>query len=166
MGVKSKPLPARYRRLRRTAARAIVNLLLPPAYRWIVQQEAAIRRRGRPLNAAEVDCARAIGLADPARVRILCVSRIPLPAGWLLKAVARFSRVVLAEPDALTAGRGIYVCEGRDGDRALMRHELVHVRQYERLGRRVFLKQYIHDCIVDGYEGSPLEMEARRWATP
>jgi hypothetical protein len=44
----------------------------------------------------------------------------------------------------------------------VLRHELVHVLQYERLGRRAFLQQYIHDGLLRGYFDSPLEAEARR----
>lgn len=158
----SFPLRPRCRRLGRAAVRLTAILLVPPVYRWLRRQETIICRHGRPLGAEEVGFAQALGLASPDRIRIRTVSRIPLPLGWLLKAIARFSRVVLANPAALTAGRGIYVLEGLDGDRALIRHELVHVRQYERLGRRAFLKRYIRGCLVYGYEGSPLEVEARR----
>jgi hypothetical protein len=69
--------------------------------------------------------------------------------------------VVLADPVALTAGRGIYLQAAIADDPVVIRHELVHVRQYERLGRQLFLKRYIRECLVEGYVGAPLEKEAR-----
>ncbi len=147
---------------RAAAARLAAVILTPPVHHWIQRQEERIRREGRPLTRAEFASARNIGLKDSGRVRILVVAHIPLPAGWLLKGIARFSRVALADPVALTAGHGIFLCSAVAADPVVVRHELVHVHQYERLGRRAFLQQYIRDCLVDGYRDSALEKEARR----
>jgi hypothetical protein len=137
-------------------------LLVPLVYRWLVRQEADILRRGRRLHPGEMQDARRIGLRRAGQVRILVVARIPLPAAFILRRLGRFSRVALSDPVALTAGSGIF-CRRRSGEtRRVLRHELVHVQQYERLGRRPFLKRYIRDCIVDGYADSPLEKEARQ----
>ena len=149
-------------RWRTTIARWTAVILTPPAYHWILRHEAFIRRQGRPLSRPERAATRDIGLLDAGRVRILAVARIPLPADRLRKRIARFSRVVLADPVALTAGYGIYLCDGVQNDRAVLRHELVHVHQYERLGRRLFLRQYVRDCLAIGYLDAPLEKEARR----
>jgi len=43
----------------------------------------------------------------------------------------------------------------------IIRHELVHVRQFERLGTREFLRQYLAEIELVGYFSSPLEAEAR-----
>lgn len=139
--------------------------MMPFVHGWILRHEALIRRQGRPLHGAEKDFARRIGLSTPEHVRLATVDRIPLPAGWLLKFVARFSRVILSNPVALTAGWGIYVQASAGDDPVIIRHELVHVRQYERLGRQVFLRRYIGECLVEGYTGAPLEKEARRLST-
>ena len=161
----STPVQMRPQRLRRAFAQLTAKMLTPLVHRWILRQEAIIRRQGRPLSRAEMESARGIAISDPARVRIQTVAHIPLPAGWLLKGIARFSRVALADPVALTAGYGIYLCRGLEDDPVVMRHELAHVRQYERLGRRAFLQKYIRDCLVEGYAASPLEKEARRIST-
>jgi hypothetical protein len=146
------------------AARWVSALLAPPVYRWLIRQEADIHRRGRRLNPGEMEDARQIGLRHAGQVRILSVTQIPLPAGAILKMIGRFSRVVLADPVALTAGHGIYCRRHIVDPRGALRHELVHVHQYERLGRRAFLRRYIRDCLVDGYEDSSLEKEARQRA--
>ncbi len=160
----SAAVPVR-RRLRRVLAQMTANLLTPLVDHWVRRQEAIIRRKGRPLSRAERKRARSIALSDPARIRIQTVARIPVPGGRLLKGIARFSRVALADPVALTAGHGIYLCRAIAADPVVVQHELVHVHQYERLGRRAFLKQYIRDCLVEGYAASPLEIEARRIST-
>lgn len=152
----------RPRYVRAAAARLAAAILTPSVHRWILRQEERIRRQGRPLTRAELALARAVGLKDSGRVRILVVARIPLPFGWLQQRIARFSGVVLANPVALTAGHGIYICRSHQDQRVVVRHELVHVHQYERLGRRAFLLQYIRDCLLEGYRDSALEKEARR----
>ncbi len=43
----------------------------------------------------------------------------------------------------------------------IIRHERVYVPQFERLGRRSFLKRYIQGGLTGGYEDSALEREAR-----
>ncbi len=153
---------SRPQRLRQAMARMTAAILAPSVHQWIIRHEAEIRRQGRPLTRAERERASDIGLSDLGRVRIMVVARIPLPAGWLRRRIAWFSRAVLADPVALTAGHGIYLCRGVENDSMVLRHELVHVRQYERLGRRAFLQQYIRDCLIKGYLASPLEKEARR----
>ncbi len=158
----SKAYDLRSRRLRRTAAHQTAVLMTPFVHRWILRQEATICRRGRPLDAPALSFARRIGVADPERVRTLTVTSIPLPARRLVKAAARFSRVMLADPVALTAGWGIYVQKGIEDDQMVLRHELVHIRQYQLLGRKLFLRRYIMECLIEGYVGAPLEKEARR----
>jgi hypothetical protein len=155
-------MQARPPRLRAAAARLAATILTPPVHHWILRQERKILSNGRPLNRGEQAGTRDIGLSDAARVRVLVVDRIPLPARWLWQRIARFSRAILGDPVALTAGHGIFLCRGRRDNLAVLRHELVHVLQYERLGRRAFLQQYIHDGLLHGYFDSPLEAEARR----
>lgn len=140
--------------VRAAAAQAVAGLMVPAAHGWLRRQEDVIRREGRPLNEDERAFGRRIGLRHADRVRILTVARIPLPAYGLLKRIGRFSRAILADPVALTAGYGIYCRRSIADAQEVLCHELVHVRQFERLGRRVFLKRYIRDCLVDGYTGA------------
>jgi hypothetical protein len=92
---------------------------------------------------------------DRARARVLVVP-------WLTPGVA-----------AMTLGRVVLVRRGHERDRALLAHELVHVRQWRELGVATFLWRYLcayATCRVrgaghqDAYESIPLEVEARALA--
>ena len=73
----------------------------------------------------------------------------------------------------MTLGRWILVRRGHEHDRDLIAHELVHVRQWRRLGAARFLVRYLgayararsrglgHQA---AYEAIPLEAEARALA--
>jgi hypothetical protein len=64
--------------------------------------------------------------------------------------------------EGLAIGYGIFIKSNRWQDRRLIVYELVHVSQYERLGGiSQFLQQYVTECLTDGYDGGPLESEAR-----
>jgi hypothetical protein len=93
--------------------------------------------------------------ADVARARIVDVP-------WLTPGVA-----------AMTLGRVILLRRGHAGDRPLIAHELVHVRQWRELGAPRFLWRYL-GAYARGraaglshqraYEAIPLEVEARQLA--
>ncbi len=81
--------------------------------------------------------------------------------------------------DAITLGRLVVVRRGRSADRRLMRHELVHVRQWRRLGVVRFTARYLGSyakwrLLRKGHQGAyrriPMEVEAdwvaRRAGTP
>lgn len=146
--------------LKRWLAATFLPVLLPLACAWVRAQEQRILAGGTPLPTDSLADARALGVSDPAAVRVLCVNRVPLPSNRLTRAVARLTGSLSTEPIGLAAGRGIYVRAGHEG-RALLAHELVHTAQYERLGGiRPFLRQYLCECMVLGYAGAPLEREA------
>jgi hypothetical protein len=92
---------------------------------------------------------------DRARARVLVVPR-------LTPGVA-----------AMTLGHIVLVRRGHERDRALLAHELVHVRQWRELGVVAFLWRYLCAYAVgrvrgaghrDAYESIPLEVEARSLA--
>jgi len=71
--------------------------------------------------------------------------------------------------NAITLGRLISVRRSAAGDARLMRHELVHVRQWRRLGVSGFLRRYIGSYLRQrlrgyghwaAYRRIPLEIEA------
>ena len=47
----------------------------------------------------------------------------------------------------------------------LLAHEFVHVAQYERLGKQIFLQEYIQQIAAHGYPDAPFELEAEAKAT-
>jgi hypothetical protein len=137
--------------LRRETARIMGWLLAWPATAAVAAMEWWIRRRGQPLTASQQALAQALGVRSPERVRVLAWKRIPTPlpiAGMAL------GHGILLRADC---------CDNLD----LLRHELVHVAQYERLGgRRRFLSGYFRGCMAHGYHGCALEVEARHLGVP
>ncbi len=68
---------------------------------------------------------------------------------------------VSANTIGLTARYGIFLREDYRHDRSLLRHELAHTAQYERLGGiRPFLRQYLGEWLEVGYPSGALEVEA------
>lgn len=55
----------------------------------------------------------------------------------------------------------VYVLPERIRDAGLIRHELVHVEQIQRLGPWKWAALYVWHLVRHGYTDSPLEVEAR-----
>lgn len=140
----------------------LVAACLPWVAWWAWRTERSGRRRGRPLPEPVIDDARELGVRHPERVRVLVVDAVPMPgAGWQHSLAARFGF-----DGSLTAGLclryAIYL--RRDAvahHSSILRHELVHTAQFERLGGILpFLWRYLVECLRDGYQASALEIEA------
>jgi hypothetical protein len=137
-----------------------LEALLPLAAAWVEEQEARILTGGAPLTGAQLADARAMGVAQPERVRILTVSRIPMPEHPALIAAGTEAGLIGGETLGLALRYGIYVRAGHEG-RGLLAHELVHTAQYERFGSPLsFLRAYLTECLTYGYPAAPLEQEA------
>lgn len=157
---------------------------------WALWHERRILRKGRPLSAAELSVARALGVTEPEQVRLMVVPVLPLPGALLWQRWANHpgSLAAPAEPalptrgwrwrrrekpkaprwwagvSAITLGHGIY-CIGEPPSQQLLAHELWHVRQVERSGSlRAFLALYLAQVARHGYWHAPLEVEAREAA--
>lgn len=89
------------------------------------------------------------------------VLTVPRPLRWPIRAL---SRLVSPRPfDAVTVGRTILVlCD--DPSAALLRHEVEHVRQANRLGLWRFWWEYLREMWRNGYEHNRFEVEARKAA--
>ena len=136
-------------------------VLLPPAVACVRRQERRILKQGVPLTGAEIQDAKAIGVREPERVRLLPVKIVPWPGASALRSAAKVIGFATDATCGLTLGYGIYVREDCWRDRALIVHELVHTAQYERLGGiEPFLRQYLGECLTVGYLNAPLEREA------
>jgi hypothetical protein len=139
----------------------LTPLVLPLACVWIERQQRIALARGLPLSQSEFADASAIGVRRPAKVRLLEVSRIPLPDGRLVRSIALATGLLSTQAAGLAVGYGILVQTHHWRERFLIVHELVHVMQYERLGGvRPFLRAYISECLRFGYSGASLELEA------
>jgi hypothetical protein len=137
--------------------------LLPMAAKWVQRQEKRLLRIGVPLSDRELTDARAIGVAEADRVRLLQLDRVPFPTDPMLEAAAAAIQFLTPATQGLALRYGIFVRSDCWRDRALIAHELVHVMQYERLGGILpFLRQYLSECVTIGYPDAPLEREAIR----
>jgi hypothetical protein len=134
--------------------------LLPLAAEWATEQERRALCEGVALSKTELADAKAIGVQNPERVRLLRVETIPVPPHPMLRAAATAINF-LTTPRGLTLDRGIFVRGDCWRDRDLIAHELVHTAQYQRLGGILpFLQTYIFQCATVGYANAPLELEA------
>jgi len=135
--------------------------LLPLAAQWAMEQERRVLCEGVRLSETELADARAIGVRNPERVRLLRVETIPVPAHPMLRAAAASINFLTAAPRGLALECGIFIRADHWRDRALIAHELVHTAQYQRLGGILpFLQTYIYQCATVGYLNSALESEA------
>ncbi len=135
--------------------------LLPLAVKWATAVEARILQEGIPLTQESLADARAIGLRQPERVRLLALARVPMPDNLTLKTAAAAIQFLTPATRGLTLRYGIFIRQDCWGDRQLVAHELVHTAQYERLGGiEPFLRQYLLECLQIGYPAAPLEQEA------
>lgn len=135
--------------------------LLPLAAEWAAEQEQRILREGVPLSEQEIADARALGVREPERVRLLQVDTIPSPTHPILKAAYAATNFLTGAPRGLTLQYGIFVRSDCWRDRFLITHELAHTAQYQRLGGILpFLRGYLSQCATIGYQKAPLEQEA------
>ena len=140
-------------------------MALPLVTRWAHRHQERILAEGRPLNREESAKARAIGIADVRRVRVLTVSTVPTPGSRILRFLAWLTRISPELAAGMALGHGIYLDREYGGSRLILLHELVHVAQYERMGGiRPFMRQYLAECLSDGYDNSGMEQEAARVA--
>jgi len=61
--------------------------------------------------------------------------------------------------------RTVYICEEYLNHYAIRRHECSHLAQWDKLGTFRFWFLIIYGFLVDGYNQSPLEIEARQAET-
>jgi hypothetical protein len=135
--------------------------LLPLAVQWAAEQERRVLCEGVSLSKVELADAKAIGVRNPERIRLLRVDSIPVPVHPMLRAAAASINFLTAAPRGLALDYGIFIRADYWRDRALIAHELVHTAQFQRLGGILpFLHTYIFQCATVGYPNAPLELEA------
>lgn len=135
--------------------------LIPLAARWAKALETRILREGVPLSGEEMADARALGVREPERVRLLCLASVPTPEDVTLRAAAAAVQFLTPATRGLALRYGIFVRADCWRERALIAHELAHTEQYERLGGiEAFLRQYLGECLTIGYPAAPMEQEA------
>ena len=141
---------------------ARLPLLAPRVVTWAKALEARALASGVRLDERLVRLARATGVKDPARVRLLVVDRIPLPDERDLQAAALSAGLSQSWASGLTVGHAVLVLRGFENDPRVLSHELRHVAQYESMGGiEPFLAKHLVDLAEVGYEASPFEADAR-----
>ncbi|WP_337232944.1 hypothetical protein [Vibrio cholerae] len=76
-------------------------------------------------------------------IKVLYVERLPLPENKSL--LFQMQRLGLDSPyfTGTTFGYGIWISNKMKGDKLLIAHELIHVKQMEALGLEEFTKKYL-----------------------
>lgn len=139
--------------------------LLPLAAEWATAEEARILSEGVALSPNELADARAAGVEEPEKIRLLRVESVPLPAQPQLRAAAEAVHFLTPETRGLTLRYGIFVRWDCWQDRHLLAHEFGHTAQYERAGSiAAFLQQYLMQCLTIGYANAPMELEVEQIA--
>jgi len=144
------------------ALAAQLSVMAPRVVTWAEKLSAQGRAHGVSLTPAQQRIARASGVREPAKIRILVVDRIPLPDEPELRAAAL--EVGLSQSSALgmTLGYAVVVVRGYQDNVRLLSHEFRHVAQYEACGGIApFLAMHLADLAAFGYEDSPFEVDAR-----
>ncbi|MGB1259474.1 MAG: hypothetical protein ACPG6P_05490 [Akkermansiaceae bacterium] len=135
-----------------------------PAACWAAYHERRITAMGEPLLDNQRSDAKHLGVERADDVYLCLVDEVPNPLlkiPWLSEALEKCLDVHVMSPAGITLGHGIYVTQVAYSKR-LIRHELVHVNQYERSGSiRAFMVEYLYQCLMYGYYAAPWEEEAR-----
>jgi hypothetical protein len=146
-------------------ARVVTLLILPFVHFWAKRHERDILRHGSRLSMQQLEDAARVGVQEPDRVRVLFVEKVPPHMPRFLRKIAARLGLGPATTAGMALGHGIFVRADQSDRRDLLVHELVHTAQYERLGFRRFLRQYLRECLADGYPSGKLEAEATRLAS-
>jgi len=137
-----------------------VEALLPAAELFIRENEARAQEKGIPLNSNQLIVATKVGLDSPNKVRVYYVDHLPFPKDPTLAKLAMKFGYGSPRMAAHTYGYGIWIKNTARGNRELMSHELIHVRQAEQKGVREQIKQYLMQLFIYGYDKAPMELEA------
>lgn len=140
----------------------LLTRLLPLACTWAEEQEKFILANGVPLNEEQRRDAYIIGVDKIDKVRLLKMEQIPAPEIAELKEAVGQTGFLAPRTLGVSFRYGIYIRADHWNNRSLLVHELTHTMQYEVLGGFMpFLEQYVHECLIAGYQNSSLELEAR-----
>lgn len=136
----------------------LLSEIMPAVTVWAEANRALALTHGRELTEEEKSFASKIGIYRPDLVRVLVVDRMPLAPDGLEQISKELLDVECAA--GLTLGYGILVTKGCESHR-LIRHELGHVLQVERVGDMLtFLALYLEQVLHYGYDHAPFEVEA------
>lgn len=136
--------------------------VVPKAVVWSAQQEKALASQGRALSPDELKTATQIGLRHSEKVRVVTVASLPMPEDSFLAGELKKLGFGATTAGGLTLGYVIMIHPKYEGEKWLIVHELVHVKQREQLGAEAFLRKYLLELRVVSYEKSSLEAKANK----
>jgi hypothetical protein len=142
------------------AVRTKVERFYPLVRAWYDAVEARYLPLGRPLTARELDDARWLGVLRPQELRVVVLDAFPMPEDVELREEAERHGLGSRTEAGRTMGHAILLKAWAVDEPTMLRHELVHVAQMDRLGREGFLRRYLLELEILGYARSPLELEA------
>lgn len=137
-----------------------VEKLLPAAEKFVSENELKALENGIALNPVQLTIASKVGLTSPEKVRVYYVNKLPFPKDPELAELAKKFGYSSPNMAAYTYGYGIWIKRGEKGNKELLSHELIHVRQSEQMGTHEQTKQYLMQLFIYGYSRAPLELEA------
>jgi hypothetical protein len=111
--------------------------LFPHVVDWVSSLEKQAQESGAALTPIEFNLAQTVGVAHPEEVRILSVSRIPLPPHPRVKQLTRRVGLLNADTGGLTAVYGVIVRLDCAKNLRLLAHEFVHVTVRATRKRRI-----------------------------
>ncbi|OLQ95471.1 hypothetical protein BIY21_20795 [Vibrio ponticus] len=133
---------------------------LPMAIDFAKENERIALSEGEPLLPQYLQIANRVGVKHPEKIRIHYVDALPMPSNESL--LLQMQRLGLDSPflAGMTYGYGVWINKKSRGDKLLLAHEFIHVRQAEELGLEELTKQYFLQIKLFGYREAPIEIEA------
>lgn len=140
-----------------------VESMLDSVVLFNMTSEYQALKKGRKLTQFEKNFATGVGIKHPEDIRILKTVWFPVPQDPKLRKHYNQGRIrrFLSE-GGRCSGFGIYIKPFLFDEKQIIRHELTHVAQVERLGLHEFLREYMIQRKTVGYFGAPLEYEAHK----
>ncbi|TKF18030.1 hypothetical protein FCV43_16890 [Vibrio genomosp. F6] len=137
-----------------------IDAYFPLSIKYVRNNENIALSQGEALLPQYLEIARKIGIKHPEKVRVYYADKLPLPKNESL--LFQMQRLGLDSPyfTGTTFGYGIWISTKAKGDKLLLSHELIHVKQAEELGLDEFTKKYLLQLAIFGYRESPIELEA------
>jgi hypothetical protein len=136
---------------------AKIEPYIQPSIDFAYNNEKNAFESGVELTAEEKQMAKKIGIKSVDKVRVVYVDEFPFPKDKHLVEFARSHGFDSPELVGITYGYGIYI---RNGQKYILPHELIHVRQFEELGVENFMKRYMLELAIMGYRKAPIEVQA------
>jgi hypothetical protein len=140
-----QPDAADTQRLEQPPAAALARLerFYPRVRAWYDSVERQYLPQGRRLAPREMDDARRLGVLRPENVRVVVLNAFPMPEDTELRQEAERHGLGSRTEAGRTMGHAILLKAWAADEPELLRHELVHVAQMDRLGREGFLRRYL-----------------------